>query len=62
MCILFTSNNLASIGEYLESALDYHGFPVSRTGRSREQDICRANRQLRAPSPNLRRISGMEEI
>ena len=50
---------LEGIGVYLESALDHLGVPVSRCQTSREQDICRANRHLRAPSPSLRRISGI---
>ena len=62
-CVLslkfFMDLYLEGIGVYLESALDHLGVPVSRCQTSREQDICRANRHLRAPSPSLRRISGI---
>ena len=51
---------LESAGAYLETALDHYGFPVSRlTGQAREQDICRANRELQVPSPNLQRTQGI---
>ena len=62
-CVLslkfFMDLYLEGIGVYLEAALDHLGVPVSRCQTSREQDICRANRHLRAPNPSLRRISGI---
>jgi len=42
-----------SAGAYLETALDHYGFPVSRLQGQREQDICRANRELQVPTPNI---------
>ena len=44
---------IESAGAYLETALDHYGFPVSRLQGQREQDICRANRELQVPTPNV---------
>ena len=44
---------IESAGAYLETALDHYGFPVSRLQGQREQDICRANRELQVPTPNI---------
>lgn len=44
---------IESAGAYLETALDHYGFPVSRLQGQREQDICRANRELQVPTSNV---------